>query len=508
MDIYSLYSGSVYYVMIVLFAAFIALFSIKSREIMKHFSKVKKRRLLILIFILALAIRLFIVPHYHQMFVDEQMHLEAARNYMLHHKPLVCSDISGRMRCITYHKTPAWPFMLSFIASFGSNGAFILNSVLGALSVFLVFGFSYLLFRKENVALLSALLFAFSAVSISWSSTAESNVSGLFFALIAITLFLMKLDNRLLFWLSYSIAFLTRIEYLLLLPVFFLYDKKNRTETVIFLLLGLLVASLYYYLGYFISFVMKLLLNGEYFRIIPFWVDFFFPAVGRYIPSITNAVLLKSAALLLAVYGLTTIRKRHAMEKRFLLAIMMIYACGWLAMLFLIYNYFSFSTLRVVMIIYVCINILSALGIAELARRHGRKWLIISIIVLLSLSLLSTMNSYERKGRFEKETYVVNSLPSYVDDSCVVVAEQPVIVSGITGIRSISTAIYLKDRPEGCYYYLADSYCTRYPVSGGYSGYSKCIWFYKMINERGGKAQAAALPEITATGLFRSMTRQ
>lgn len=178
------------------------------------------------IFVLALAARLFLIPHQHHMVTDEHIYMMAGRDMLKHFSQVM------------YSKAIGWPFILTLcFAFFGISNwvALYASSVLGALTVFPVFFFSSLVTGSRLISLLAASLLAFHPLHLYWSGSAETNVPTLFFVMLSLCFMLMyfrKPDKSLLWLASASVGFASqfRQESYFLFPLFlvgiYLFRKK------------------------------------------------------------------------------------------------------------------------------------------------------------------------------------------------------------------------------------------------------------------------------------------
>src|SRR3989344_4181659 len=149
------------YILLVLYVVFIAilveLFFLKKKIITGLFKKIKKKTwiYLLIIFLSGFAIRMFIFPHFHLMYIDEPWNLEIAKNIAYKNEPVVCRySHPDSEDCFLTQKPPAWPFLVSLLYRIfwpGSAAAFNLNVIIGSLSIILIFAFTYLVFNNEKV---------------------------------------------------------------------------------------------------------------------------------------------------------------------------------------------------------------------------------------------------------------------------------------------------------------------------------------------------------------------
>ena len=136
------------YIVLVLYVVFIAilveLFFLKKKIITGLFKKIKKKTwiYLLIIFLSGFAIRMFVFPHFHLMYIDEPWNLEIAKNIAYKNEPVVCRySYPDSEACFLTKKPPAWPFLVSLLYRiFGPNSAvaFNLSIIIGSLSIILI----------------------------------------------------------------------------------------------------------------------------------------------------------------------------------------------------------------------------------------------------------------------------------------------------------------------------------------------------------------------------------
>lgn len=172
-------------------------------HIKKFFLKIDKKLwlILVLIFLTALMLRIFIPPHHHIMYIDEALYMEAGKDMLL-------NGSQG-----DYAKSIGWPFILRIVFGFFGiiNWVAIYTSIfLGALTIFNMFFLAFIITKRKDISLVSALLFSLFPAHIRWSATAENNVASLFFITLTIFFCFLYYKNKKasLLWLSaVSLAF-------------------------------------------------------------------------------------------------------------------------------------------------------------------------------------------------------------------------------------------------------------------------------------------------------------
>jgi 4-amino-4-deoxy-L-arabinose transferase-like glycosyltransferase len=184
---------------------------------------------LIMIFVLAFSIRMYITPHTHRVYFDEDIYLDIGKEIFLRGKGLLCNygDSKG---CYEYDfmKWPnGYPLLLTVpYAAFGINEAIVYDFVafLGSLSVVLIFFIAYLLSKNERISLYAALFLALASIPIMWSGTTASEPVFMFFTLLAFFFLALSLESNslkiaalALFALAYAMQI--KAEGVFLLPV-------------------------------------------------------------------------------------------------------------------------------------------------------------------------------------------------------------------------------------------------------------------------------------------------
>ncbi len=195
------------------------------RSLIRFFKNISRKTWLIilLIFLLGLALRLFISSHQLLQVEDEMGYMTTARGLL------------DNFFDIRHERAMGWSLILAIafkLFGLGVNTAFYTSSVLGALTVLNVFFIAFLLSKKEEIALYSASFFAILPLHIFWSCSAETNVPSLFFLTLGAFFCLLYFQNRannILFRLSLcSLAFAA------------LFRPENYLIFVIFLILALI----------------------------------------------------------------------------------------------------------------------------------------------------------------------------------------------------------------------------------------------------------------------------
>lgn len=196
--------------------------------------------LLLIILLIGLFIRVY-APHTHRVYFDEDIYLDIGKEILVNGKGSLC-NYGTVSECYEYDlmKWPnGYPMAIAisyFFFGIGENTAFGLVTLLGTLSIFLIFLIAYMFSEKEKVALFAALLFALIPVHIMWSATAASEPVFVFFTLLAFFSFIFASKTN--DWKAYALAGFSlvyalqiRTEGVILIPImvctYLLFDKNR-----------------------------------------------------------------------------------------------------------------------------------------------------------------------------------------------------------------------------------------------------------------------------------------
>ncbi len=216
---------------------------------LKGFFHFKKNTLVILmiLFIFAFVLRMFVIPHLHNLYFDELAYLDTAKNIAEDSNNCLCLyNIDGECKFCGYSlKAVGFSFLLGLIFKvFGSSASlgFGMVAIFGSFSVILMFLFVYLLFEKEKLALLASSILTFYPLHLRWSGSVSVEIVSMFFILLSLSSLLIYLKKRgLLFFLNFVFITIFTImlkeENLLLfpfvvLPFFFIKDFRKKALVI------------------------------------------------------------------------------------------------------------------------------------------------------------------------------------------------------------------------------------------------------------------------------------
>jgi len=173
------------------------------KDIVSGFKKIKKSTWIILIIILLFGfyLRMFVVPHSHHIFFDEDIYLNMAQNIVNEGKACLCNygNTENCFNCISNKQPyglPAFYSIFFFLFGVSETVAVNVSIIIATFSILLVFLVSYLIFKEEKLSVYSALVFTLVPIHLRWSVTQALGPLLVFFSLLTILLFLIYLEKR------------------------------------------------------------------------------------------------------------------------------------------------------------------------------------------------------------------------------------------------------------------------------------------------------------------------
>jgi len=451
----------------ILFLVFLWLFFLflfNTKIISKQFKKIKKKTWLILVLVVLLGayFRFFFAPHHFRVLTDEPGHIEAAKNILQHTEAKNCEYLMEES-CEPYKRQLGWPLLLSFcFLLFGVNNyiAINLSALFGSLSITLLFLFTYLLFKKESIALWSSLLLCLTPAHIIWSGTAEPNVASLFFLLLTLLFFMVcfregTLKTRFLAVFSLLFTLQMRSEFLLLLPVLFLlwlfFGKKTKPWwlpwLVFIVFLPTYLIQLYFDLAANLS-----ISGGGLFNIFNLFKN----------APTTLGMILNDYNLLFVVslfLGLYLIRQK---KKIFipLLAFFLVF--------FLLYSSFQRPQTRMFLAPIIPLILFSAYGLDFLTKKFNK--ITLALVVLLMLSFYPSLAGIEAQPFQALETKVPQLAQKDIPADCYILTEWPETLACTTDFKLVDSTIpalnqayigFLYNKTD-CVLFYEDIYCLKH----------------------------------------------
>src|SRR3989338_3247518 len=160
-------------------------------NIIKYFKDIRRttQYLLIIIFLFAIILRLFIMPHFFR------HGFEGDYWYTYLAKEILYSGTTD----ITIAKSPAWSLIIAlsfFLFGEFDSTALILSAVIGSLSIFAIFALLYSMTKNEKIGTWAAFLLTLSPLHLDWSRGGTYNVFATFLMLVSFSLFFIYLKNK------------------------------------------------------------------------------------------------------------------------------------------------------------------------------------------------------------------------------------------------------------------------------------------------------------------------
>lgn len=185
--------------------------------------------LLAIILLIALFLRVCLIPHTFRIYYDEFDFLNLAQNITHHHVYglTVIGDKAHALKVIPYFRPGGFPLLLSIffvIAGDSAQAAFLANALMGSFSVALIFLCAYLLFKNPCPAFFSGLIASLYPLHLQYSGCAAADISSFFFlclSLFVLLLFLETKKSSLAFLLAATLVYVSYIkpENAVLIPV-------------------------------------------------------------------------------------------------------------------------------------------------------------------------------------------------------------------------------------------------------------------------------------------------
>lgn len=448
------------------------------KQLFEPFLNINKKTWIILgiIIIIAFGLRTTIPPKQNIMFIDEPLYLDAAKNILE----------TGNQG--TYQKSIGWPIFLSVLfAIFGISvkTAIWSNIIIGSLTSGALFLFVYSLSKNNNIALFSAIIISFAPDHIRWSSSAETNIFGLFIMILALTIAIIQQHKKDINLLPITIsviclASIIRFEYylMLLIPVIIYLQSetfKNLKSKYKSLLLSLIVGFLsvpnFIMFWYFQK--QYLLVNSPQKESIS---HYFIQGIMELITKIFVSENIPFFLFLASIGGLLIIYKQNKIN-------LLIPAIYFVSLIF-VYGYSNYFKLgggsyfplksRFIFMFYPITIIFMSITLNKLSnfikQKTTKKYKnLILPIILLSLIILLTPNSLEARNMLSGpngylKTYVPELAKKEIPAECIVVAPEPITLTmfnrPVLGIPEFKEQYQNKSTGNDCVLFYNGYFCT------------------------------------------------
>ena len=246
-------SGSLFYVLLINFVLICVFFVINRRDIAKQFKKIKKHTwfAFIIIFILGSYLR-FSSPGC------------SATDGLCFNYVKTATDMLETQNVGDLMHPKAYSLLLAIGFLFDQNYStvYYFNLIISSLTIFLVFLLAYVIFKREDVALFSSLIYSLLPISILYAKLNASEVTAVFFFVMTVIIYLISIDlNKknlyFLFFLLVVFSLQTRTDtstfFLLFIGGFILNRKKIRMHELriplTLFIIFMIPASYYYIVG-------------------------------------------------------------------------------------------------------------------------------------------------------------------------------------------------------------------------------------------------------------------
>jgi hypothetical protein len=457
-------------------AFLLALFFVKWKSDARAFCQIKPSTwiFLFLIIFVGAILRIVVVPSFHQMYTDEPLYIEQAKNIIDKGAPVSCQYTLSAESChLLLNKPPLWPLLLALAFSlFGStlSVAFATTKALAFISIFLSFVVAYLISKKESIGLWASFFTAISPVHIVWSNTVETSIASLALILATMAFFLLYLKAKdiplaLVALILALFSILLRYENLLLMPLFLLVLLLEGTS------ISPRIRSI---VSRFFPTILTIM---SAFAILIFaaMVGFFRPSFSNYLPYayvfnflpyLKGISLYFSLAIPVAI-GMATLKKNKTTLCLLLLPLLL---------LSVMYVPLSFES-RVMVLPSFFISVLAAFGADHVLRRTRAPKIMGGCFIVALGALCAVALSPSHLDTLYKpyaslnllETTSANSLTRYVPKSCTIVANFPTIINAATDNNAMAIPDILRNplhlqqllEKGECFYFFYDQYCHR-----------------------------------------------
>lgn len=483
----SIFHTTIPHLILINFILLIILIYLNRSYIREFLSKIDKNTwlILVLIFLTALIIRVFVPPHQHIMYIDEAWYMEAG-------KDMLQTGYQG-----DYPKSIGWPFILTiFFRIFGISNwtALYTSTILGALTVFNIFFLAFIITNNKPISLASSLIFSLFASHIRWSASAETNIASLFFILLTMFFCFLYYKNKRtsLLWLALvSLAFTNQFRpenytfpFLFLFGCILFNKKFLKNVNIRFILpwLVLLIlsfADLVQILNFYTSTNWIEQHTNEATTGKNFGLDNFIYNSAMYGQYFINNKFQPLLFTIFLVAGLFYMFYKQRQEALFLL--------GWFCCILFVYS-FSFPFIggstdvsaktRYFMSFYPITTIFACYGFlltrdivpSNVRGIQIKKYvfpLLTVIVATLFIPYSSQANSMFSSSAFKLETKVPELAEKDIPDKCVILANWPTVLKSTTNLKVIDVEVFLHQaslREEifnstGCILFFEDVYC-------------------------------------------------
>lgn len=186
-----------------------------------------------IIFLATIFIRTTLVPQTHYVYFDEFEHINVAQNILYNDRLCECFDGNNKVcnLCFGMPRPPGYHTFLSLIFEvFGDSErmAFLANITMASLSVVLMFFLIYMFSKSQIASIAGAFLFSLVPVHLKFSGSTSMEILSIFLVILSMIILELYIKHKranifLLFVLVFAFAVSSRIENVLLVPIFMTY---------------------------------------------------------------------------------------------------------------------------------------------------------------------------------------------------------------------------------------------------------------------------------------------
>lgn len=231
---YGIFHSWLFYFMLAHFLLLVFLIVVNFKEILKAVAGIDKKVWICLAIIFLIGFIFRNSGYWLGTHTDGYVAQEAAHLWVLHGQFVKACALGDHATCKLFEQVlapPGYPLLISLvhlIFGFHNLSASVISAILSSLTIILAFLISYLIFKKQEGALFAALVYSLIPLNIINSQSGESRPTGLFFAGLAVLLFLLSIkEKKFLLWLgtavSVSYAIYVRQESYILIPIMLVF---------------------------------------------------------------------------------------------------------------------------------------------------------------------------------------------------------------------------------------------------------------------------------------------
>jgi len=454
--------------MFILLLIFLILMIFNFKYITRPLKGINKKTWIILISILFFFLILywFFVPNVHRVYGDEPAILEASNSRSNNFRDSFSINSLYNLVYVFFGYDNVNPIKF--------------NVFISILNLFLLFYLLYLLFENRFIAMLVPVLLAINSQYIALATSSYVIIISLMFALFS-SIFLwlyLKYDKiylNLLLLISFIFAATIRVEYILLVPISFIFwivvkrrninlKKKNIEYWGINLALWGLILVLFFYFIYLKPFRQKVELF-ENLPILDFGPSNFFNTLTKYFIPLFNNELIGNwlyvffIALLISIFWL--IKKKKMVQGIYLMSISVVFVVFYL-------NNIYYSGLFNVLIYAYSLFVVAIL--LSIIFKTNKKWLNITFFSILTIVIfiilfnsIKIVYDVETKNYYYLTTAAPEILESIIEPNCLVITPYAANIGMGTFITVQDTNYALKN-PKiileyECKYFFEDFLC-------------------------------------------------